>query len=53
MEEKILELDIEPGMRDGYQYPFVAEGKCPLNWRDSIVHRSVVDPGEVLFIVIS
>ena len=30
LEEKILELDIEPGMRDGYQYPFVAEGKCLL-----------------------
>ena len=25
-EEKILEVEIEPGMMDGYQYPFVAEG---------------------------
>ena len=26
LEEKVLEMEIEPGMRDGYQYPFVAEG---------------------------
>ena len=26
-EEKILEIEIEPGMRDGYQYPFVSEGQ--------------------------
>ena len=26
LEEKVLEVEIEPGMRDGYQYPFVAEG---------------------------
>ena len=25
-EEKILEVEIEPGMRDGYQYPFISEG---------------------------
>ena len=29
-EETILEVEIEPGMEDGYQYPFVSEGK-PLN----------------------
>ena len=26
-EEKELEIEIEPGMKDGYQYPFIAEGK--------------------------
>lgn len=26
LEEKILEIEIEPGMRDGQEYPFVAEG---------------------------
>ena len=28
LEEKVLEIEIEPGMKDGYQYPFVAEGKA-------------------------
>lgn len=28
LQEKILEVEIEPGMRDGYQYPFIAEGNC-------------------------
>lgn len=27
LEEKILEIEIEPGMRDGQEYPFVAEGE--------------------------
>ena len=26
-EEKLLEVEIEPGMRDGQIYPFVAEGR--------------------------
>ena len=26
LKEKILEVEIEPGMKDGYQYPFIAEG---------------------------
>lgn len=26
-EEKVLEIEIEPGMRDGQEYPFVAEGE--------------------------
>jgi DnaJ family protein B protein 11 len=25
-EENVLEVEIEPGMRDGQEYPFVAEG---------------------------
>jgi len=29
-EEKLLEIEIEPGMRDGQEYPFVAEGTYPL-----------------------
>ena len=26
-EEKLLEIEIEPGMKDGQEYPFVAEGQ--------------------------
>ena len=26
MEERVLEVEIEPGMPDGYEYPFIAEG---------------------------
>ena len=26
-EEKLLEIEIEPGMRNGQEYPFVAEGE--------------------------
>ena len=29
-EEKLLELEIEPGMVDGQEYPFVGEGKFHL-----------------------
>jgi len=25
-EEKLLEIEIEPGMTDGQEYPFIAEG---------------------------
>lgn len=25
-EEKLLEIEVEPGMRDGQEYPFTAEG---------------------------
>ena len=30
LEEKILEIEIEPGMKDGYNYPFIAEGRTYL-----------------------
>jgi len=26
-EEKLLEIEIEPGMRDGQEYPFISEGR--------------------------
>ena len=26
-EEKLLEVEIEPGMRDGFEYPFLSEGE--------------------------
>ena len=26
IEERVLEIEIEPGMKDGYNYPFIAEG---------------------------
>ena len=29
-EEKVLEVEVEPGMRDGQEYPFVAEGESLL-----------------------
>lgn len=29
-EEKLLEIEVERGMRDGQTYPFVAEGKVEL-----------------------
>ena len=25
--EKLLEVEVEPGMRDGQEYPFIAEGE--------------------------
>lgn len=28
-EEKLLEIEIEPGMKDGQEYPFTAEGLRP------------------------
>ena len=33
LKEKILEVEIEPGMRDGYQYPFIAEG---MEWHSTL-----------------
>jgi DnaJ family protein B protein 11 len=27
LEEKVLEIEIEPGMHDGQEYPFIAEGE--------------------------
>ena len=29
-QEKLLEIEIEPGMRDGQEYPFVSEGMLVL-----------------------
>ena len=26
-EEKLLEIEVEPGMRDGQEYPFISEGQ--------------------------
>ena len=28
----MLEVEIEPGMRDGQEYPFVAEGEQCIHW---------------------
>ena len=30
-EEKVLEIEIEPGMRDRQEYPFIAEGMISIN----------------------
>ena len=29
-EEKLLEIEIEPGMRNGQEYPFISEGMEPI-----------------------
>lgn len=43
LEEKILEVEIEPGMRDGYQYPFVAEGEPHIDG----------EPGDLILIILT
>lgn len=40
-EEKILEVEIEPGMRDGYQYPFISEGEPHIDG----------EPGDLIFVI--
>ncbi|XP_064597830.1 dnaJ homolog shv-like [Liolophura sinensis] len=40
-EEKLLEIEIEPGMRDGQEYPFVAEGEPHIDG----------EPGDLRFII--
>ena len=40
-EEKLLEVEIEPGMRDGYEYPFLSEGEPHIDG----------DPGDLKFII--
>ena len=32
LEEKVLEVEIEPGMKDGYDYPFIAEGTFQISF---------------------
>jgi DnaJ-class molecular chaperone len=40
-EEKVLEVEIEPGVKDGYEYPFVSEGEPHIDG----------DPGDLKFII--
>ena len=40
-EEKLLEVEIEPGMRDGHEYPFLSEGEPHIDG----------DPGDLKFII--
>lgn len=42
-EEKLLEIEIEPGMRDGQEYPFVAEGEPHIDG----------EPGDLRFQIIA
>ena len=42
----MLEVEIEPGMKDGYQYPFIAEGKGSMRGEDSHLNLSD-DPFQV------
>jgi DnaJ family protein B protein 11 len=41
LEEKVLEMEIEPGMRDGYQYPFIAEGEPHIDG----------EPGDLIMVI--
>ena len=41
LEEKHLEVEIEPGMRDGQEYPFVAEGEPHIDG----------EPGDLRFVI--
>jgi len=40
-EEKVLEVEIEPGVKDGYEYPFISEGEPHIDG----------DPGDLKFII--
>lgn len=41
LEEKVLEVEIEPGMKDSYQYPFVAEGEPHIDG----------EPGDLILVI--
>ncbi|XP_077997266.1 dnaJ homolog subfamily B member 11-like [Glandiceps talaboti] len=41
-EEKLLEIEIEPGMRDGHIYPFISEGEPHIDG----------EPGDLRFIIV-
>ncbi|XP_065886893.1 dnaJ homolog subfamily B member 11-like [Dysidea avara] len=40
-EEKLLEIEIEPGMRDGQEYPFISEGEPHIDG----------EPGDLIFTI--
>lgn len=40
-EEKILEVEVEPGMPDGFEYPFISEGEPHIDG----------EPGDLIFVV--
>ena len=44
-EEKVLEVEIEPGMRDGQEYPFVAEGMESYGWVTQPYYYACLKPG--------
>ena len=50
-EEKVLEVEVEPGMRDGQEYPFVAEGEIHVQVHGSHRPEKVLEfdlgPGKV------
>ena len=53
--EKLLEVEVEPGMRDGQEYPFIAEGTEILYFIvfDSSVFRCYFEAYMYLFMSIS
>lgn len=40
-EERTLEVEIEPGVRDGMEYPFIGEGECVLCSELLLFHASL------------
>ena len=58
-EERVLEVEIEPGMRDGQEYPFVAEGRymyvvlCSIFLIQCVLGEPHIDgePGDLRFVV--
>lgn len=40
-EERTLEVEIEPGVRDGMEYPFIGEGECVLSSELLLLHGSL------------
>lgn len=43
-EERTLEVEIEPGVRDGMEYPFIGEGECVLSSELLLLHGSLALP---------
>ncbi|KAK2174690.1 hypothetical protein NP493_785g01003 [Ridgeia piscesae] len=48
-EEKLLEIEIEPGMRDGQEYPFIAEGYIQYILFDTGEPHIDGEPGDLRF----
>lgn len=47
-EERTLEVEIEPGVRDGMEYPFIGEGECVLSSELLLLHASLAHGSHVI-----
>lgn len=47
-EERTLEVEIEPGVRDGMEYPFIGEGECVLSSELLLLHASLAHGSHVV-----